>query len=94
MSNQVQISSVGQVLVTQIAEGTIEVQSPNTALTVEVVTQGPQGQVAPFANLTDLEDVAATSKVDKSVLYYDATTQKWRGDSIYTVLTLTDGGAF
>lgn len=43
MSNTVEIISTGQVLVTEISQQAIELQTPGTPLTVEVVTAGPQG---------------------------------------------------
>lgn len=45
-------------------------------------------------NLADLQDVAATSRVDGSVLSYDASRAKFVADSLTTKLTLTDGGNF
>jgi len=73
---------------------TVIVENPATAV-VEVVVPGPQGPVT-SANLglDDITDVNTTGKVDRSVLYYDATAGEWRGDDINTVVTLTDGGAF
>lgn len=43
MANSVEVSSTGQVVVTEVAEQTIEVVSPTAPLTVEVQTAGPQG---------------------------------------------------
>jgi hypothetical protein len=43
MANTVEVTSTGQVLVTQITEQVIEVQAPTTPLMVEVATAGPQG---------------------------------------------------
>ena len=94
MANTVETLSTGQVLVTQISEQVIEVQGPATPLTVEVTTAGPQGPEAPPYALGDLLDVNTSSKVDNSVLYWDATAGKWKGNDINTTITLTDGGAF
>jgi len=59
------------------------------------VVPGPQGPVTSVnLGLDDITDVNTTDKVDRSVLYYDATAGEWRGDDINTVVTLTDGGAF
>ena len=44
--------------------------------------------------LAALTDVNVTSRVDKSVLYFDTASSKWRGDSDQTVGTLTDFGNF
>jgi hypothetical protein len=94
MANTVETISTGQVLITQISEQVIEVQGPTTPLTVEVATAGPQGPTAPVYGLGDLSDVSTGSKVNGSVLYYDAASGEWKGDDINTVVTLTDGGAF
>lgn len=61
---------------------------------VEIVTEGPQGPVAPPFNLGDLPNVEVGAAADKSLLYYDAASEEWRGDAIHTVITLTDGGGF
>jgi hypothetical protein len=47
MATTVEVTSTGQVLVTQITEQAIEVQAPSSPLTVEVVTAGAQGPAAP-----------------------------------------------
>ena len=51
MANSVEITSTGQVLVTEIAEQVIEVQVPAAPVTVEVVTEGPQGPEAAALSL-------------------------------------------
>lgn len=61
---------------------------------IEVATPGPQGPVAPPFNLGDLPNVKVSGAVNKSLLYYDASSSEWRGDAIHTVITLTDGGGF
>jgi len=94
MSNTVEVVSTGQVVVSEVAEQVIEIITSSQARTVEVQTAGPQGPTAPAYALGDLTDVVATAKVNGSVLYYDATSSKWKGDDINTVVTLTDGGNF
>lgn len=93
MSNTVEITSTGQVLVTEVAQQVIELQTPAAPATVEVQTQGPQGATAVYG-LGALSDVDISGKVNQSVLYYDAASGKWKGDSLETILTLTDGGNF
>jgi len=56
---------------------------------VQAVTAGPQGPVGP----SGLE-VDSTAKVDKSVVYYDATAGQFKADTTWTTTTLTDGGSF
>ena len=94
MANTVEVSSTGQVIVTEVAEQAVEVTSPTAPLTVEVQTAGPQGPAAPAYGLGDLTDVNTTAKVANSVLYYDPSTGTWLGNDINTVTTLTDGGNF
>jgi len=38
--------------------------------------------------------VDTTAKVSKSILYYDAESGEWKGDSAQTILTVTDYGNF
>lgn len=71
---------------------------------VNVAAAGPQGPVGPsgapgapgsgLAFLSTLQDVNVANKTNNSVLYYDQASDKFVADSIYTVLTLTDGGNF
>lgn len=61
---------------------------------IEIATPGPQGPVAPPFNLGDLPNVKVAGAVNKSLLYYDASSSEWRGDATNTVTTLTDGGGF
>lgn len=93
MTNIVEVSSTGQVLVAEVAAQAIEVTAPTAPLTVEVQTAGPQGPTATLG-LNDLTDVNTTAKVAGSVLYYDAAAGEWKGNDINTVITLTDGGNF
>ena len=95
MANSVEDTSTGQVLVTEVAEQTIEIISPTAPLTVEVQTAGPQGPpLSEVLTLEGLVDVDATAKVNASVLYYDTAAGKWLGNDINTVVTITDGGNF
>lgn len=48
---------------------------------------------APVA-LANLTDVDVSAKTAKSLLYYDTAAGKWKGDSLQTILTVTDGGNF
>jgi hypothetical protein len=81
-----------------------------TSLTAEKGDQGPQGDTGPQGiqgiqgdigpegsfggTLNDLADVNTTAKVAKSILYYDAEAGEWKGDSIQTILTISDYGNF
>ena len=94
MANSVEVISTGQVTVTEVAQQVIEVRTSSQPRTVEVQTAGPQGPAAPAYGLGDLTDVNTSAKIAGSVLYYDASSGKWKGDDINTVITLTDGGNF
>lgn len=96
MSNSVELVSTGQVLVQEVSEQVIELQVPTAPVTVEVVTAGPQGAagVGGSTALSGLSDVDVSQKVDKSVLYFDASGAKWLGNDVNTLITITDGGHF
>ena len=66
-------------------KNTVTVNEGDTTV-VNVVTQGPQGPKG-----IDLDE---TSKVDGSVVYYDASSAKFKADATTTKLTLVDGGNF
>jgi hypothetical protein len=94
VSNSIELASTGQVVITEVAEQVVEVQSPTVPATVEVITEGPQGPAGGVATLGALNDVDTTQRVNKSVLYYDGDLSLWKGDDINTVITITDGGSF
>lgn len=105
MANSVEVTSTSQVVVTEVTEQVIEVQAPTAPLTVEVATVGPQGPPGPqgpagtdgadgVTTLAALDDVDVAARVEGSVLYYDTTVSKWKGDDINTKVTLTDGGNY
>jgi hypothetical protein len=92
MNNAVEVSSTGQVVVSEVEARIIELAVPATPVVVEVATAGPQGPTTP--SIGDIGDVNTAGAVDKSVLYYDNANSVWRGDDINTIVTLTDGGNF
>ena len=65
-------------------KNTVTVNGETKVVTVQ--TKGPQG-----AKGLDLDESA---KVDGSVIYYDASAQKFKADALETKLTLLDGGNF
>jgi hypothetical protein len=83
MSNPIEVQITGQVLVSEVSQQVLVVTAP-----------GPQGPAAPVVGLGDLTDVNTTAKVAKSILYYDAESGEWKGDSAQTILTVTDYGNF
>ena len=73
------------------------VQSTSTSV-VTAVTAGPQGATGPQgppgpqgASGIIVDDAA---KVDKSIVYYDASSASWKADAIWTTDTLVDGANF
>ena len=80
MSNNVVVNSVNN---------TVVVTENSGSAVVTAVTQGPQGPAGSPGVVVD-----GTAKVDKSVVYYDATAGQYKADSIWTTTTLTDGGNF
>jgi hypothetical protein len=69
---------------------TVIVELPTTAIAT-IVAAGPQGPPGPTGGGVIVNDAA---KVDKSVIYYDASTASFKADAIWTILSLTDGGNF
>ncbi len=94
MANGIEVTSTGQVVVTEVAAQTIEVVSPTAPLTVEIHTQGPQGSAAPVYGLGELVDVDTTAAANRSLLIYDAAQQKWISSAQTTVEEVLNGGNF
>ena len=65
----------------------VAVTTDGTTTIVTATTAGPQGPPGDF-------DLNQSSKVDKSVIYYDQSADTFRADNVYTTETLTDGGSF
>lgn len=94
MANGIEVTSTGQVVVTEVATQSVEVFTPAAPLTVEIHTQGPQGNAAPVYGLGELADVNTAGKVSNSVLFYDAAAGQWKGNDINTITSITDGGNY
>ena len=67
-------------------KNTVTVTGEGAATVVTVTTAGPQG-----AKGLDLVDSA---KVDKSVVYYDSASGKYKADDTWTINTIVLGGNF
>jgi len=65
-------------------KNTVTVNGETKVVTVQTV--GPQGAVG-----LELDESA---KVDGSIIYYDASAEKFKADALETKLTLLDGGNF
>jgi len=95
VDNSVEVISTGQVVITEVEEQVVEVTAPAAPAAVVVATAGPQGPpLISVITMSDLTDVEVAAPVEGSVLYYDSTTDRWRGNDINTLTTLTDGGNF
>jgi len=73
--------------------GKTTVVQDTTTNVVSVITAGPQGAGAGAGAGAGLQ-VDATAKIDKSVVYYDATAGTFKADTVWTTSTITDGGNF
>lgn len=80
---------INQVVIEEDQNAVI-IQSPITAIAT-IVAQGPQGPQGTAGSGIAVDDAA---KVDKSVVYYDASSATFKADPIWTIPTLTDGGNF
>ncbi len=67
---------------------TVSVDSSGAITKVTATTAGPQGASFSSTNVSMID----SSKVDKSVVYYDATAGSYKADTTWTTDTLTDGG--
>lgn len=86
-------SSVHQATITEESHQLV-IQRPQTSI-VELTTPGPQGPASfGFADFGDIQNVDATNKTDKSVVYYDESSDMYKVDSLVTIAKLSDGGNF
>lgn len=75
---------VNQIVIEEDETSVVVEATKNTITTI--IAQGPQGPSS-----IDVDD---TAKVDKSVVYYDASATSYKADAVWTVFSLTDGGNF
>tara|TARA_R100000773_G_C4218848_1_gene117373 strand:+ start:2420 stop:2677 length:258 start_codon:yes stop_codon:yes gene_type:complete len=68
------------------SSGTVVVETPKTSV-VTATTVGPQGASTDF----HVNDV---TKVDKSLIYYDAASAEYRADDSITFSSVVKGGSF
>lgn len=81
----VNVSSVTNTVTVTENGSTTVVTVPQTSV-VTAFTAGPQGPTG--------IPIDQTAKVDKSVIYYDATAATFKADALWTVPTLSDGGNY
>lgn len=93
------VTSVNNTIVVTENKTSTVVTVPQTSV-VSAVVQGPQGPPGPqglpgvLNSIGEIPDVNTTAKVNKSLLYYDAPSGKFRADATITTTTITDGGSF
>lgn len=76
--------------VTPLASPIIRVEQTSSA-SISLFAGGP---VQTVASVDTIEGLETANKADGSVIYYDGSSDMFKADSLYTVLTLTDGGNF
>ena len=77
--------------VTVTTEGKTTVVNTPVTTTVTATTAGPQGPRGEAGSGFSLND---TAKVDKSVIYYHASSGEYRADDTWTISTIVKGGDF
>ena len=82
----------GQAIVAPVSQQSIAVLVPSAPAQVAVIADGPLAMVG--GTFAALADVDVANKTDKSVIYYDDTSGKYKADSSETLISLTDGGNF
>ena len=96
MSNSVSVTESNNTVTVNETTNEVTVTQGTTSI-VNVVTEGPQGQVGtqgPQGPPVSGFDFDGSAKVNKSVVYYDSTSAKFKADTLQTILTLVDGGNF
>ena len=69
-------------------KNTVTVSGEGAATVVTVTTAGPQGASGLGTTVDD------SSKIDKSVVYYDSASGKFKADDTWTINTIVLGGNF
>lgn len=59
-----------------------------------VVSVSAAGPKESASTLTAMQDLDVSNKVDKSLVYYDESSEMFKADNLHTVFTLSDGGNF
>ena len=71
----------------------VVVETPITT-TVTATTTGPQGPAGAQGLAGSNFSLEQSARVDKSIVYFDAASSRFRADASITQTTLTDGGNF
>ena len=93
------VTSLNNTVVATESKTSTVVTVPQTSV-VSAVTQGPQGPqglqgpAGSLDSIGEIPDVSIVAKVNKSLLYYDAASEKFKADATVTTTTITDGGSY
>lgn len=89
-------TTVAEVIVDdQATPPVVQVVASSAPQIIEIGVVGPQGPPGGgSSSLSDLTDVNIAAKVDKSILVYDQSSQKFIANDVNTIVTITDGGNF
>ena len=91
-------STENTVAVAENSKTTVVTVPQSTVIsTVVQGPQGPQGLQGPAGSLDsigEIPDISIVAKVNKSLLYYDAASEKFKADATVTTTTVTDGGSY
>lgn len=80
------------IVVSNEEANTIQITAPPPSPNLEFFGNGPQGAIGPQGEKgINLDE---TAKIDGSVVYYDASSAKFKADATITKTLLTDGGNF
>tara|TARA_R100000664_G_scaffold1310_1_gene3380 strand:- start:5731 stop:6003 length:273 start_codon:yes stop_codon:yes gene_type:complete len=90
MSNTVTATETQNTISVNETTNTVTV-TEGAATIVRVATEGPQGPQGTAGSGFDLD---SSSKVDKSVVYYDSSAGQFKADDTWTITTLVFGGDF
>lgn len=91
--SQVSLTIDGAAVVSPVTQQSVVVVAPPSgAPQLSVVTEGPAITVG--GTFAALSDVNVSDKTDKSVIYYDSSSGKYKADSSETLISITDGGNF
>jgi hypothetical protein len=82
---------MASVIVTQ--QNNQVVVSPTANSLIEVIARGPQGPPGPPTTGSGLF-VDDAAKIDKSIVYYDAPSSRYKADATWTTSTIVDGANF
>mgnify|MGYP003345521235 CR=1 FL=1 len=79
-------------IVEPVTQQSITVVAPDIPAKVAIIADGPLATTG--GTFAALADVDVNDKTNKSVIYYDDTSGKYKADSSETLISLTDGGNF